>query len=231
MHSRFHLPYRLSTDWQLELVRRRIQDEVPDLLMMVEHEPVVTLGSSAKEDHLLLSPEDYAKQGIKVIPTKRGGDVTYHGPGQLVVYPIMKLTGPEQDPHAYLHNLEGLVIQTLKAYHIEAFRKPGKTGAWTDQGKIAAIGVYLKRWVTFHGLALNIHPDLSGFESIVPCGLQDRRIATMARLCAPKPPPAMDDVAGTLARTAKTLFKRDFHVLHGASLINRSPTEEEELSE
>ena len=102
---------------------------------------------------------------------------------------------------------------------------PGKTGAWTDQGKIAAVGVYLKRWVTFHGLALNIDPDLSGFDSIVPCGLQDRRIATMARLCAPKPPPAMEDVAGALVQEANALFKREFRVVHGASLINRPLTE------
>ena len=142
-----------------------------DLLLFVEHEPVVTLGRSTEASSLPLAPDEIARRGTEVFEVERGGDVTWHGPGQLVGYPILDLRGHREDLHWYLRTLEDVLIDTLESLGIPADRHPGRTGVWTAGRKIASIGVHAKRWVTFHGFALNVTNALEGFELIVPCGL------------------------------------------------------------
>ncbi|MFN2572685.1 MAG: lipoyl(octanoyl) transferase LipB, partial [Gemmatimonadales bacterium] len=140
-------------------------------LLLVEHPPVVTLGRSSKQQHLLASPELLAARGVELFEVERGGDVTFHGPGQLVGYPILDLTAYTQDLHWYLRTLEQALIEALGILRIPAERNPGFTGVWTRGRKIASIGVHVKQWVTWHGFALNVTTDLTDFDRIVPCGI------------------------------------------------------------
>ncbi len=145
--------------------------EPDDLLLLVEHEPTYTLGRSTKDASLPISPERLRALGATVEEVERGGDVTWHGPGQLVGYPILDLRGHREDLHWYLRTIEGALISALADLGIAAETDPGKTGVWTGGRKIASIGVHVKQWVTLHGFALNVAPELHWFEAIVPCGL------------------------------------------------------------
>jgi lipoyl(octanoyl) transferase len=156
---------------QEELVAARNGGEAGDTLVFTEHEPVFTMGvRRGAEQHLLWSREDLARRGIEVVTTNRGGDITYHGPGQVVGYPIVNLA-PRKDLHAYLRFLEDVMIAGVAHFGLTAGRNPGKTGIWIGKRKIAAIGVAVKKWTTFHGFALNVNTDLSPFTGIVPCGI------------------------------------------------------------
>lgn len=162
------VPYAEGLDLQRHLARERIAGKLPhDLLLLLEHPPVVTLGRGSHAEHVL-RPE-----GIDVVEVERGGDVTYHGPGQLVGYPIVDLRGSgfKQDLHWYLRTLEQALIEGLALLGIPAERNPGYTGVWTRGRKIASIGVHVKQWVTWHGFALNVTTDLGAFDRIVPCGI------------------------------------------------------------
>jgi lipoyl(octanoyl) transferase len=164
-------PYEEAWRRQEELVTRRIAGEIGDTLVLTEHEPVFTLGlRSGADAHLVWKPERLAREGIAVVKTNRGGDITYHGPGQIVGYPVISLL-PRQDLHAYLRFLEQALINSLGALGLAAARREGKTGIWLGPRKIAALGVAVRRWVTYHGFALNVSPDLAHFEGIVPCGI------------------------------------------------------------
>jgi lipoyl(octanoyl) transferase len=157
---------------QDEFVRRRIAGEVGDVLVFTEHQPVFTMGLRTGADaHLVWSAGQLAREGIDVVRTNRGGDITYHGPGQLVGYPIVSLAA-RRDLHAYLRFLEQVLIDTLGALGLGAVRREGRTGIWIGRRKIAAIGVAVRRWVTYHGFALNVAPDLRHFSGIVPCGIR-----------------------------------------------------------
>lgn len=156
---------------QRRLVERRKSGEIPDQLVMVEHPHVVTMGRNGRAANLLAGPEELARAGVEFHPTDRGGDVTYHGPGQVVCYPILDLREWKRDVVAYVRAIEQVVIEALAGFGIEARREPGATGVWTERGKIAAIGVHISRWITSHGVALNVNTDLSYFRYIVPCGL------------------------------------------------------------
>jgi len=156
---------------QQQLVERRKRGEIPDQLLIVEHPHVVTMGRNGREENLLASPELLARAGIAFHHTDRGGDVTYHGPGQIVGYPIIDLKEWKRDVTAYVRALEQILIDVLDEFGIAAWRESGATGVWTSRGKIAAIGVHISRWVTSHGFALNLDTDLSYFQYIVPCGL------------------------------------------------------------
>lgn len=160
--------------------------QTPNYLLWVEHPPVVTLGKSGKKEHLLLDAKGLEKQGIEFFKTNRGGDITFHGPGQLVVYPIFDLDNFFTDIHKYLRFLEEAIIETLKEYGLQGMRSPGETGVWLEVGtpfarKICAMGVRASRWVTMHGLALNINTDLSYFDHIVPCGIQGKGVTSLAK--------------------------------------------------
>lgn len=154
--------------------RARITGALPqDLLLLVEHPPVVTLGRSSKQAHLLASPALLAARGVELFEVERGGDVTFHGPGQLVGYPIVDLKRHRQDLHWYLRQVEESLIQGLAPFGIAAGRKAGYTGVWVADRKIASIGVHARDWVTWHGFALNVSTDLHYFDLIVPCGIQE----------------------------------------------------------
>jgi lipoyl(octanoyl) transferase len=144
-----------------------------DLLLLVEHDPVITLGRGTRASSLPVTPEDLRARGIEVHEVERGGDVTWHGPGQLVGYPIVDLTAMRPDLHWYLRSLEDALIDALESLGIPADRNPGFTGVWTAGRKVASIGVHVKRWVTLHGFALNVTNGLAAFDNIVPCGIPD----------------------------------------------------------
>ncbi len=164
---------------QHRLLTARQADLIPDTVLILQHTPVVTLGNRGRDNYLLKTEAEYRELGIDVFHAERGGDVTFHGPGQWVLYPILYLGGNEADSHGYLNNLEEIAIRTLGDYGIEGFRREGKSGAWTEAGKVAAIGFRLKKWVSFHGMSFNVCNDLSGFETIVPCGLVGEPVATV----------------------------------------------------
>lgn len=166
----------------------------PETLFLVEHPPTITLGRDAKEAHLLLRREAFRARGIEVVEVDRGGDVTYHGPGQLVAYPILDLQRRRPSVGWYLRTLEDVIIQTLADFDIAGDRLEGYTGVWVDGAKIAAIGVGLRHWVTCHGVALNVAPDMDHFSLIVPCGIPDKPVTSMARVLHTAP--AMDEVRG-----------------------------------
>ena len=163
--------YAAARSMQDELVAQRIAGEIGDTLVFTEHEPVFTLGlRRGTELNLVWNAAQLARQGIEVIKTNRGGDITYHGPGQVVGYPIVSLAA-RPDLHAYLRFLEQVLINSLGSLGLAAARREGKTGIWLGPRKIAAIGVAVRRWVAYHGFALNVSPDLEHFQGIVPCGI------------------------------------------------------------
>ncbi len=165
---------------QEELVARRNAGEVGDALVFTEHDPVYTLGvRKGAEEHLIWDEAELARRGLAVFKTNRGGDITYHGPGQIVGYPIVNLAA-RKDLHAYLRLLEQVLINTVGTFGLAADRREGKTGIWLGPRKIAAIGVAVKKWTTYHGFALNVNADLAPFAGIVPCGITDGTVTSMA---------------------------------------------------
>ncbi len=174
--------YAQALELQRELAKRRIAGEVPqDLLLLVEHPPVVTLGRSTKDAHILASPDFLKAKGVEMFEVERGGDVTFHGPGQLVGYPILDLKRHRQDLHWYLRQVEELLIVALAGFGLSGTRNPGYTGVWVDNRKIASIGVHARDWVTWHGFALNVSTDLRYFDLIVPCGIQQVTMTSLQR--------------------------------------------------
>jgi len=165
------VPYAEAWERQRDLAERRKRGEIPDQFVMVEHPPVITMGRNGHDENLLTSPRELAALGIAYETIDRGGDVTYHGPGQIVGYPILDLREWKRDVGAYLRALEQLLIDTLADCGLVAERWHGKTGVWIDGRKVAAMGVHLSRWVTTHGFALNFDTNLDDFRHIVPCGL------------------------------------------------------------
>ncbi|HET7613459.1 MAG TPA: lipoyl(octanoyl) transferase LipB [Gemmatimonadaceae bacterium] len=174
--------YAGALELQRNIARDRISGAIPqDVLLLVEHPSVVTLGRAAKEKHLVASPEFLRSKGVEVFEVERGGDVTYHGPGQLVGYPIIDLKRHRLDLHWYLRKIEEALINALAEYGIPAERNTAYTGVWTRGRKIASIGVHARDWVTWHGFALNVTTDLSFFDLIVPCGIDGVVMTSIAR--------------------------------------------------
>jgi lipoate-protein ligase B len=164
--------YGEALELQRNIARDRISGAIPqDVLLLLEHPPVVTMGRASKEKHLVASPEFLSSKGVELFEVERGGDVTFHGPGQLVGYPIIDLKRHRQDLHWYLRKIEEALINTLADYGIAGERNTAYTGVWTRGKKIASIGVHARDWVTWHGFALNVTTDLSYFDLIVPCGI------------------------------------------------------------
>ena len=175
------VPYADASRMQERLVAARRASEAPDTLLLLEHPPVVTLGRGAHAENLLLDEEELRERGIELHEAGRGGDVTFHGPGQLVGYPVVALQGERRDAHRYLRDLEEGLIAVAAAFGIRAGRVDGLTGVWVGSSKLAAIGVRIGTgWITSHGFALNVGPDVSGFETIVPCGIRDRGVTSLA---------------------------------------------------
>jgi lipoyl(octanoyl) transferase len=192
------VPYADGLELQRQLVEQRKADEIPDHLLLLEHPPVITLGVKTRRDrsNVLATPEMLAAQGVELFESGRGGDVTYHGPGQLVGYPIISLKPDRCDVHRYVRDLEEVLIQTAAHFGVTAVRLLGLTGIWVGSEKLAAIGVRIARWVTSHGFAFNVSTNLSHFGLIVPCGITDKGVTSLERLLGRKVPMAeVEDAA------------------------------------
>ena len=179
---RLHITeYNSALDLQLRLVDKRINNQIPDTLILLEHPPTLTVGRRGNQQNLLVSEEYLAQKGIHFKEISRGGDITFHGPGQLVGYPIMDLQHLNKDVHQYLRLIEEFLILLLKDCGITAKQYKGVTGVWTHGKKVASIGIGVKRWVTYHGFALNINNDLSYFDMIIPCGLNNVEMTSLQK--------------------------------------------------
>ncbi len=176
------LNYKKAFELQLELLDKRLNNEINDSLVLVEHPPVLTIGTSGTKDNILVSEDFLNKMGVEVYQTNRGGDITYHGPGQLVGYPILNLKNHKQDLHWLLRSYEEIFIRLLQDYGVKAERIKGLTGVWVGKEKIAAIGVAVRHWITYHGFAFNINPNLEHFSYIIPCGLKERGVTSLEKI-------------------------------------------------
>jgi len=198
---------------QRQLVEERRAEAIPDLLLLVEHPPVLTLGvrGDGGRSHILATPEALAASGIEVFETGRGGDITYHGPGQIVGYPIISLKPDRCDVHRYVRDLEEVLIRVAADYGISAKRVEGLTGVWVGEEKLAAIGVRISRWITSHGFALNHATNLSHFDLIVPCGIADRGVTSLTKLgCSA----GRFEVEERIAHHFGKVFERSKYVSH-----------------
>jgi lipoyl(octanoyl) transferase len=197
--------YQAALEQQKALVSLRLIGEVPDTLVFTEHDSVFTIGMRQDAQQNLIWNEAQLKaKGVQVIRSNRGGDITYHGPGQIVGYPIISLQA-RRDLHAYLRDLEEVVIRTLATFGLQTARRDGKTGIWLDARKICAIGVAVRSWVTYHGFALNVNPDMSHFAGIVPCGITDGTVTSMQAELGKTID--IDDVQARLAVEFKYVFR------------------------
>ena len=203
--------YNVAWNLQRRLFNLRLGGEIEDVLLFNEHNHVYTLGKSSDNNHLLASNEELKSTGAEVFHIDRGGDITYHGPGQLVCYPILKLDDYYSDVHRYLRDLEEVIIRTLADYRIEARRDEGFTGVWVGSDKIAAIGVKVAHWVTMHGFALNVNADLSYFDRIIPCGIFHKGVTSLQRILNREVP------LGEVAQRVSEHFGEVF----GAEIIER----------
>jgi lipoyl(octanoyl) transferase len=178
------VPYAEALELQKRLVDDRRAGRIPDQLLLLEHPPVITLGVKARNDrsHVVAPPDALAAEGVELFESGRGGDVTYHGPGQLVGYPVLDLRPDRCDVHRYVRDLEEVLIRTAAAFDVRAGRVPGLTGVWVGSEKLAAIGVRIARWVTSHGFAINVNTNLAHFDFIVPCGIRDKGVTSLGRL-------------------------------------------------
>jgi lipoyl(octanoyl) transferase len=201
------VPYARALELQKELVASRREGRIPDTLLLLEHPHVITLGTSSSAEHVLADEDERRRRGIELFETGRGGDVTYHGPGQLVGYPILDLKPDRKDLHRYLRDLEAALMEALRDFGVQTHREEGYTGVWTSGGKIAAIGVRVSSgWITSHGFALNVSPDLSYFGAIVPCGIREREVASLQGLLGR--PIAVDEVMPVVEDALARVFGR-----------------------
>jgi lipoyl(octanoyl) transferase len=212
---------------QRAAARARISGEIDqDLLLLVEHDPVVTLGRSSKDAHLLANRQQLAARGVELFEVERGGDVTFHGPGQLVGYPIIDLKRHKQDLHWYLRQVEEVLIRALGTLGIQGERVSKYTGVWTGNRKIASIGVHARDWVTWHGFALNVNTELSYFDLIVPCGIPEVTMTSIERelisrkdgVCLAPSPTLSDDVRERVVAAAEYVFGLDSRPVGAADL-------------
>ncbi|MBI1745000.1 MAG: lipoyl(octanoyl) transferase LipB [Acidobacteria bacterium] len=204
------MPYETAWMLQKQIVAAKRQRPFPDILLLAEHPPVYTIGRRGGEQHLLLSKELLAERGIPIFNVERGGDITFHGLGQLVGYPILNLKYFRTDVHWYLRQLEEVIMATLRQFHMDAKRWPGLTGVWVGDAKVAAIGISVHGWITMHGFALNISTDLTHFDDIVPCGIRGKRVGAMAS-CLGKPI-QRQAVAETLINAFGAVFETEIQV-------------------
>jgi lipoyl(octanoyl) transferase len=213
------VPYELASAAQRSLAERRREGAIPDLLWLLEHPPTITWGSSGSSAHIRIAAADLAARGVAIHPSERGGDVTYHEPGQLVGYPIVDIGGPgERDLHLHLRRVEEAIIAFLAEMGIAAGRVAGRTGVWiagAPPRKIAAIGVKARRWVTSHGFALNVENALEGFGWIVPCGIADAAVTSIAREVRGRPAPSWEDVSAGIHRALEAALGRPLLLVTG----------------
>jgi lipoyl(octanoyl) transferase len=201
------VPYGDALALQEQLVQARKAGRIPDTLLLLQHPHVVTVGVRRNgADNVLASRGRLAEMGVDVFHTGRGGDVTYHGPGQIVGYPILDLRPDRQDVHRYVRDLEEVMIRTCAAFGVDAGRLAGLTGTWVGDAKIGAIGVRISRWITSHGFAFNVNTNLDFFKLIVPCGIADRGVTSLSKLTSTQP--ALPDVENVIVRAFLDVFDR-----------------------
>ncbi len=211
-------PYAEALEFQRELRRRRAEGELDhDVLLLTEHPPVVTLGRGTRPTSMPYPAALLERRGVEVFEVERGGDVTFHGPGQLVGYPIVDLTGHRRDLHWYLRRLEDSLISAIERLGVPAGRNPGLTGVWTAGRKIASIGIHVKQWVTLHGFALNVATDLSWFDLIVPCGIEQVVMTSLAE-------ELLREDRTALEREARQAVTEAFAELFGYEVVAPLPT-------
>ncbi len=206
-------------DLQRRLVQLRHENKVPDILLLVEHEPVITLGRRGNTANVLSTPEELGSQGIQLYWVERGGDVTYHGPGQLVGYPVIHLTPRKLGVRTFVYLLEETIIRTLADFDIRAGREPQHRGVWVAGRKVAALGVAVRRWISFHGFALNVSPNLDHFCHINPCELDHEQVTSMANLLGKEP--SIVEVGDTLMRKFAELFPAKWREVSSAEVFGR----------
>src|SRR6476661_6052407 len=207
LHQLHLVTYENGMKLQQKLAEMRQRDEIPDQLLLLEHPPVITLGRGGDAANLLASSEALRREGVRFFETTRGGDITYHGPGQLVGYPIVHLGEGRRDIRRYVTAVEEVLIRTVAEYGIEAARVEGRRGIWVGNEKIAAIGVRIARWVTSHGFALNVSTNLNHFRLITPCGLHGTGVTSISKLAGRAV--ALDDVRAVVAAKFAEVFERD----------------------
>lgn len=201
----FPQSYRRIVKLMERLVAARAAEKIPDTILLLEHEPVITLGLRTRPEHIPRGTEEIRRRGIAVEHSTRGGGPTYHGPGQIVLYPIFKLAGCNLGPSGMLGVLEETALRTIRKYGVGGFRREGMPGVWTAQGKVAAIGYRIRQAVTFHGLSLNIDCELWPFELIIPCGLRGERVSSLQEVLGDRCPPVRE-VRCVLARQLAELL-------------------------
>jgi lipoyl(octanoyl) transferase len=205
------VPYGDALEMQAEMVKQRRAGEIADTLLLLEHPHVITMGSGSHEENVLLGPDERAERGIELFATGRGGDVTYHGPGQLVGYPILDLKPDRCDLHHYLRDIEEMLIGVLADFGLEGGRKDGMTGVWVGDVKLAAIGVRVSSgWITSHGFALNVATDLSFFGAIIPCGIREHGVGSISGELGREV--TLDEVVPSVIRRFAETFGRELAV-------------------
>lgn len=225
VHRLGRVPYGPTHALQQRLVEARARGLCGDTLLVLEHDPpVITMGRSAKEQNVLIPRRLLASRGVELHEVGRGGDVTFHAPGQVVLYPIVSLSPDREDVRKYVASLEETMIRTCAAFGVTAGRVAGMNGTWVGDEKIGAVGVRISRWVTMHGLALNVDVDLEGFRMIVPCGLAERGVTSLAArlgVDAPTVPQVQDE----LVRTFAALYDAAFDVVDGPPALPEVPVD------
>ena len=212
VYRRGLVPYAESLILQDQLVRQRRAGEISDTLVLLEHPHVITLGSSSDEAHVLVDEQERERMAIELFEVGRGGDVTYHGPGQVIGYPVLDLKPDRKDLHAYLRDLEKVLIKVAHEVGVKAERRPSDTGVWTESGKLASIGVRVSSgWITSHGVALNVNSQLNYFDAIVPCGLEGESVTSLEQELGHGL--EVGEVSEILANQFANVFKYDIPVV------------------
>ena len=214
------VPYEKALEYQENLLAKRIAEKIPDSLILLEHPPTITTGRKGNTGNLLVRKEYLEKHGISFIHASRGGDITFHGPGQIVGYPILNLKNHEMDIRKHLRSIEEVIIRTLSDFGIEGRRIDGVTGVWVKRSKIASIGIAIRKWVTYHGFALNVSTNLDYFELILSCGITDVRITSIGSWLGNEENVRMDDVTRSVIKNFMGVFGFEDFILKDKKEIN-----------
>lgn len=214
------VPYEKALEYQESLLAKRIAEEIPDSLILLEHPPTITTGRKGNTGNLLVRKEYLEKHGVSFVHASRGGDITFHGPGQIVGYPILNLKNHEMDIRKHLRSIEEVIIRTLGDFEIEGRRIDGVTGVWVKRSKIASIGIAIRKWVTYHGFALNVSTNLDYFELILSCGITDVRITSIGSWLGNEESIRMDDVLRSVIKNFMGVFGFEDFTLRSEKEIN-----------